>query len=884
MNKSRAFKFEVASKSIFRFALLITVALAFLSFGAVALKQNYLAAESSKGAPKSASESHRLVAAYYSVVGELKATLMLSNQGPGTIPARIRLFSKNGAQNNLLSITLNGHEVRALDLRQYIQPGSGFEEGSLEVEYQGKFLELGGLVNMVDAEQSLSFEEELSEPAKAFASTRLEGVYWLPNNNTEIALALSNTGSSRLTVSVSATGNGQNGSNIAVTLSPRETRVLSSEGGQGNQVFKFQGTAGGISINHSGQPGDLVAFGHIREAAKGFSNVIDFVDPQKSKSSRLDGAGLRFGSVAGQPLAQAAVVRNIGNAPVSITGRMPYTTVDGNQHVTNLPTLQLSPGEVKKLNLNLPSSIEVAAAGLEFISSGQPGSIIAAALSHSANRNQVFRVPMRDATMQASSTGHYPWSIDESSATVVYIKNATDTERDFTLHVGYEGGYYTLGVTTIQAGQTKLFDVRQLRDSQQPDSNGRVIPLTTQRGQVHWSVRGPETRTLIGRAEQANLTAGISMTSACGVCCPDSFQYAWLTPGSVTGHPGSTTQFLAFRQDRDCYQFIWEYQWAYPYGWSCDNTSVATVNTSGFATAGGVGSTWVRNVYSASEYYENIEECIVVPVSANAAASCTVQQCTIQIIEETISPGTVSPPNPSLPLRNPARIRQGFAPVFEATLNPASCPVTWSVVSGPGSIVGSTTNRLVTVNGNSVGSVILQAIITGQSPFAQITVPVVNITNVNVRAYIVRRNDGTGAATTTARVNSDIADANLIWQQCGITLNLVSTTFINNTTYLTPNATQREMLRNTNTNTGGFEIYYVDSFPDSPGLGGANTINGIVIGDLGNTRTAAHELGHAFGLPHRGIADVSLMWDFTSSTKADLILNECTSLSNFSHN
>lgn len=124
---------------------------------------------------------------------------------------------------------------------------------------------------------------------------------------------------------------------------------------------------------------------------------------------------------------------------------------------------------------------------------------------------------------------------------------------------------------------------------------------------------------------------------------------------------------------------------------------------------------------------------------------------------------------------------------------------------------------------------------------------------------------------------------NLIWPQCGIRFNLVSTTFIDNTTFLTPNATQREDLRNTNTGTGGFEIYYVDSFPDNPDLRGENSINGIVIGDAGNSRTTSHELGHAFGLGHRGIDDVSLMWGFFSITKADIILTECTSLSIFSH-
>ncbi|MBI1761598.1 MAG: hypothetical protein HYR56_09205, partial [Acidobacteria bacterium] len=72
-----------------------------------------------------------------------------------------------------------------------------------------------------------------------------------------------------------------------------------------------------------------------------------------------------------------------------------------------------APGEVRKLELTpviarLSRHAAVAAAGLEFTYAGEPGSLIAAALSLSNDRNQVFRVPMRDAAVQSSSTGEYP--------------------------------------------------------------------------------------------------------------------------------------------------------------------------------------------------------------------------------------------------------------------------------------------------------------------------------------------------------------------------------------------------------------------------------------------------------------------------------------------
>lgn len=120
-------------------------------------------------------------------------------------------------------------------------------------------------------------------------------------------------------------------------------------------------------------------------------------------------------------------------------------------------------------------------------------------------------------------------------------------------------------------------------------------------------------------------------------------------------------------------------------------------------------------------------------------------------------------------------------------------------------------------------------------------------------------------------------------QQCSIQFRLVQILYINDTSLLNPNAQDRERLRNFLQNTGGFELYYVDRFPDA-GYTGENSAAGSVVNDDGNGRTAAHELGHAFGLPHRGTADVSLMHDTFSDRKADVTLGECNSLTNFSHN
>ncbi|MGH9835939.1 MAG: hypothetical protein ACRD9Y_23200, partial [Blastocatellia bacterium] len=184
------FSTNPVSKISFQSVLLAAITLALALVSIEFLKTSSLAKESnSSGARKvkqsATSSSHKLVTTYYSVKGNLKATLMLSNQGPNSMPVQVSLFSRNGFQSDLPAITLRGNEVRAIDLRQHVNPGSSFEEGSVQVIYQGRMLELGGVVTVVDSARSLIFDEELVEPAKAFASARLEGVWWRPSGSTE---------------------------------------------------------------------------------------------------------------------------------------------------------------------------------------------------------------------------------------------------------------------------------------------------------------------------------------------------------------------------------------------------------------------------------------------------------------------------------------------------------------------------------------------------------------------------------------------------------------------------------------------------------------------------------------------------------------------------
>jgi IPT/TIG domain len=580
-----------------------------------------VAAAKSGDAGQSGGRAERVLAAsYYNVKDGWRSALMLSNQGPTTMPVEITLYSLSGEQFNLPPVAFNANEVKTFNLREYI-PATGFEEGSLQVLYQGKSLELGGVVQLIDESRSLIFDEELSNP-KSFASSRLEGVWWRPRRDAKINMILSNTTSQGVTAIVRVQGaSPRQAPPKDIFLGPHETRILEIADLIGKETMNLShliekeivnlSKSGGISITHDGPSGGVLARGLVRKSSIGYSNVIEFSDPSKSKTTQLDGVGLRVGKVAGKRLIQGVVARNVGESKIKVDGRISFVDQNGSGEIT-LPELWLEPGEIREVAVaealkdNDMRRIQVS--GLHFEHTGNPGDVVVSATSMSVDGTHVFRAPFRDASL-SSSVGIYPWNLEGESSAVVYLQNVSDTPHEYTLQIVFDGGAYVLGVKNLEARQVIAYDIRELRDLQIPDAVGRTIPQKITSGKVHWSIRGTADRSLIARIEQLDSVKGLSMTSACGACCPNSFDSIYMSPGAVAGFPGDTTQFTLTLQEVNCFGTLLPPTPVSGGFWSSSNTSVAIVNSSGFATAVGPGSALIQNFSTGTVYTNCCGEC-----------------------------------------------------------------------------------------------------------------------------------------------------------------------------------------------------------------------------------------------------------------------------------
>lgn len=555
-----------------------------------------------------APDPYTLVGSYYSLKENQETTLMFNNKGLEPLVVNPAFFSLNGERLELPAFTILGTSYKEVDLRELLAEHlPKFSEGSLQVTHRGKRLQLGAQFKIL--KDGILFDEQFITPATRFPSQKMESVWWMPSSS-KTKFIVSNTTDTAVIATITVDGTAPKQKQpTTIQLNPHQTRVLDI---LQDLVGKQNGTlhkTGGISITHDAAPGALMARMLIFNQNTGFSAIAGFVDPTNQHSSKLNGGGLRLGSINGDDLEQVIVAKNAGDQQTTVRGRIPYTNENGDVVFVTIPEVQLEPHEIKTLDVKpvvqqANISADVRFAGLELEYTTVPGSVVMNALSVSKSGQQVFQLPLLDPERMPSSAGGFPWKVDGDYTTVVFIKNETDVPRKYVARLTYEGGEYTLGLKMLKPRQTAEVDFKELRDKQKPDLNGQIIPLNVDKGQIAWTMLGGENNKMSGRSEQVNAVKGISSTYACYNCCPDNLN----SDGSISMFELAPVDYPTFDVDdtltfgfmaytTNCYDDYGPYFLDYGENWFSSDTNVATIESYGFFTAMGGGDALMSGLY-----------------------------------------------------------------------------------------------------------------------------------------------------------------------------------------------------------------------------------------------------------------------------------------------
>ena len=562
---------------------------------------------------------HTLVGSYYLTDENIEAKLLLNNKGNTVLEVQPTLYNKQGQELQLPSVTVEPQNFRFINLNDWAAiGGESFKSGNIKLFHYGKDLVLGAQIYLTDETKSLTFEEKLAEKGK-FDSHQQEAVWWMPSNDAKVKVVLTNTTNAPFSVTGKLAKKPNNtGSPQTFGLAAHQTKVLDlrEDFTDGNQFANAEIIA--LSLQHSGVKDALLARVMVAEVQRGYSNVVQFSNPNNGSSSEYQGVGFQIEDIANQQLTPVISVRNVGTATATVTAKVPYTRADGTKDSITLPTEQLSGGEMRLLKvqriIQRVRQENIKVASLEITYDTAPGSVIAAAHSVSDDHNQVFRVPMWDPLGQRSPTGGYPWHIEGTSATETYIKNIADYEEDYVAFLVWQnGGIYMIGLKSLAAHETVHIDVKKLRDEQIPDERGRTIPLYISSGQLQWTLRRKDNLpdddaranlSLIGRSEQVDLTKKIVNNYACQNCCAGNFVTGYITPYPGDAEFGQNVQYEAYELGQTCYGSPYSMQIPSPM-WSSSSQNIAVINTNGLAATVGVGQTNITASWHTTRFREN---------------------------------------------------------------------------------------------------------------------------------------------------------------------------------------------------------------------------------------------------------------------------------------
>ncbi|MGH9899944.1 MAG: hypothetical protein ACRD4L_13955, partial [Pyrinomonadaceae bacterium] len=532
----------------------------------------------------------------WSVDDGLSSSVFLNNASGIELTVRPTLYNLSGKQLVINPITLGARRQITANIADWLNQNNAddsFKQGNLILNYEAENATLlGSQVVITKAASSLSFDVPVAMPT-SFESSRLEGIWWRPNEASRYDLVLSNMQGSSVEVKVAVSGShGLKDADFDITLAPHQTEVVNLEDNQGGFAAEL-GKMGTVSITHTGVPGAVVASGMLSEDKKGFSSRFVFEDPAASRSQTLAAAHIMIdrpdvpGFSAETSFTTVALVGNAGEEVMEVTPAVSFVSNDKPGSV-RLRTRKLERHEVKAIDVGEELRREgirgaIKGAGLTLSHTGETGTLVAQLTSHDQTGNHVFDVPLKDPAIRVNQQGgSYLWNIAGDFQNIIHVRNTTDEEAHFTIQLNFESGSYALPLQVVAPQQEVAIDIRRLRDNQTPDSIRRVIPKEVSSGQVTWRKFGPQV--LTGRLEvfSKSLARASSFSCVSECFCDPSLENIFFDPFSIIGVPGGIgfVQLLMTTTNR-CNANEGPFDISTSATWSSSNTNVITTGLVG---------------------------------------------------------------------------------------------------------------------------------------------------------------------------------------------------------------------------------------------------------------------------------------------------------------
>jgi hypothetical protein len=245
--------------------------------------------------------------------------------------------------------------------------------------------------------------------------------------------------------------------------------------------------------------------------------------------------------------------------------------------------------------------------------SGAAGSMVAEVASVDQRQDLVIDSKLMNEGWGWSGSGANPWHLDKQTESVLFLTNESGQTARIGFKVTASNVHYYLTELRLQPHETRMIDIRKLRDAQTADFKGHLIAADATDGAVNWT--RIDNVPVEGRLVVVQRNGGVASNYDCCTCiCPVVLlSYgAYINP--LTGFIGvgglGTFGFTALFQN--CNYVQYPYNETSVASWSSGNTGVMTMDPTQKGEAHGISSGVAGNSAQVSEcgnYYSQYGQC-----------------------------------------------------------------------------------------------------------------------------------------------------------------------------------------------------------------------------------------------------------------------------------
>ncbi len=566
---------------------------------------------------------HELFGGFWRIDHSFQARLRLkSSLVADSITVTPVLYMADGTEFVLSETKLSPNGSATIDINNALRhapsqiSGHSSVFGSASLRFQHAWNPIAGVIDSTDAPRSLVFTYPLQEFSNTdFQAQDVEGLWWKHDAGVHSFTVLTNSSANPVTAMYRVTGaRGTGTTPEPLTIAPHASVWLELET-LIKELPNDEQQVGGLSFRYTAAQGALTVSGGMENAMIDYSATMHFsFDETKSPDFRRleaearagrwsvgakPGAGTEtnvasVGLMAGKPNALEgfpeglrfipyAVMRNVSSKPIKVKGALNLMTGS----TIDLGIWQFAPGEARQLDLQ--SALSGAGLGnfdgmltLSFRHSGAAGELLVASGSVSQNGSYTFEVAA--SAVGPSGGRDVPfWSVGDGYDTMLTLWNSGTVAEDLvvSLHYGNRNGSYKLPVR-LAPNASSTISLLEVMNLQQPDDDGRVLPLDVREGSATIASAKGEGQTI-----NATVSAGVfnAQNGTCAVitcygCNGFVSWYSVVDPFSLAASGSQQSRDFVTWHDGT------NYDRTSGSSWSSTDTTIATVQTAGQANPG----------------------------------------------------------------------------------------------------------------------------------------------------------------------------------------------------------------------------------------------------------------------------------------------------------